>query len=584
MTRSKARKHSAAAGALIARAATTTESPAQAQQIASLVDVVSLLGGLPARVGDTSLRRSFVLFIPVARGANWFLAGGGRRMDEEEATAAAAERIAAAAEDGTSLPVRLATDVVRFLYGGAGRREPADGGVVSASLLNAKPAVGGIGVEPRGAVYNHLWYNNGRWYAVLPPARMEEAMEIGLTAATSIAKLPIADLAALTVRLDLHYLPGNTLIYDFPFMAYPDHLGHWLELAVPTWNMLMQEAGEWAEQTTAKARRIHNVLFPNAQKRSPGWMGDVITVVLWPGHNRAGPEPEPNRIDYYDIGAVDQKSWLLFENVVVSQDRYTEPMNRAGFRGPEHGDLWRYDGCDRWISSTFASTFATPQLGRTFREYTFLKYATELASENVTAPKSLSECKFFTLLTLDGGPKIVNNREMYDTVLKPMAETFGLEARHIVMNEADWFKHHLSVAATSAVIVGRQSPLMANTIFLTPGAMVLEILPYKWEWHRLSMLYYNLTQSIGDVHHFAWRAMDVSAAVYHRKEGAIAEPIRYKDWKSDECHARECLDPQGSADVIVDLPAIEAILQAKLPGVFAGKSVEELAELWPAPE
>ncbi|KAG1681595.1 hypothetical protein FOA52_014103 [Chlamydomonas sp. UWO 241] len=71
-------------------------------------------------------------------------------MDEEEATAAAAERIAAAAEDGTSLPVSLATDVVRFLYGGTGQREPADGGVVSASLLNAKPAVGGIGVEPRG--------------------------------------------------------------------------------------------------------------------------------------------------------------------------------------------------------------------------------------------------------------------------------------------------------------------------------------------------------------------------------------------------------------------------------------------------
>ncbi|KAG1666643.1 hypothetical protein FOA52_005853 [Chlamydomonas sp. UWO 241] len=93
---------------------------------------------------------NFVLSIPVARGANWFLAGGGRRMNEEEATAAAAERIAAAAEDGTSLPVRLATDVVRFLYGGTGRREPADGGVVSASLLNAKPAVGGIGVEPRG--------------------------------------------------------------------------------------------------------------------------------------------------------------------------------------------------------------------------------------------------------------------------------------------------------------------------------------------------------------------------------------------------------------------------------------------------
>ncbi|KAG1655327.1 hypothetical protein FOA52_006723 [Chlamydomonas sp. UWO 241] len=56
----------------------------------------------------------------------------------------------AAAEVGTSLPARLTTDVVRFLHGGTGRREPADGGVASASLLNAKPAVGGIGVEPRG--------------------------------------------------------------------------------------------------------------------------------------------------------------------------------------------------------------------------------------------------------------------------------------------------------------------------------------------------------------------------------------------------------------------------------------------------
>ncbi|KAG1667053.1 hypothetical protein FOA52_000416 [Chlamydomonas sp. UWO 241] len=125
-----------------------TERPASGATRAASARGPSRRGGLPARVGDTSLRRSFVLSIPVARGANWFLAGGGRRMDEEEATAA--ERIAAAAEDGTSLPVRLATDVVRFLYGGTGRREPADGGVVSASLLNAKPAVGGIGVEPRG--------------------------------------------------------------------------------------------------------------------------------------------------------------------------------------------------------------------------------------------------------------------------------------------------------------------------------------------------------------------------------------------------------------------------------------------------
>ncbi|KAG1662432.1 hypothetical protein FOA52_004013 [Chlamydomonas sp. UWO 241] len=145
-----ARPAAAAAPVASAGGGPATERPASGATRAASARGPSRRGGLPARVGDTSLRRSFVLSIPVARGANWFLAGGGRRMDEEEATAAAAERIAAAAEDGTSLPVRLAMDVVRFLYGGTGRREPADGGVVSASLLNAKPAVGGIGVEPRG--------------------------------------------------------------------------------------------------------------------------------------------------------------------------------------------------------------------------------------------------------------------------------------------------------------------------------------------------------------------------------------------------------------------------------------------------
>ncbi|KAG1668132.1 hypothetical protein FOA52_003919 [Chlamydomonas sp. UWO 241] len=40
-------------------------------------------------------------------------------------------------------------DVVRFLYEASRQNEPASGGGVSASFLNSKHAVGGIGVEPR---------------------------------------------------------------------------------------------------------------------------------------------------------------------------------------------------------------------------------------------------------------------------------------------------------------------------------------------------------------------------------------------------------------------------------------------------
>ncbi|KAG1679645.1 hypothetical protein FOA52_006162 [Chlamydomonas sp. UWO 241] len=63
--------------------------------------------------------------------------------------AAAAEKMADAAKGGISLPVCLATDLVRLVHAISKRTQPAGGGVVSASLLNAKPAVGGIGEEPR---------------------------------------------------------------------------------------------------------------------------------------------------------------------------------------------------------------------------------------------------------------------------------------------------------------------------------------------------------------------------------------------------------------------------------------------------
>ncbi|KAG1655807.1 hypothetical protein FOA52_003680 [Chlamydomonas sp. UWO 241] len=114
-------------------------------------------GGLPARVGDASLRLSFVASISV-EDAIVFVTGGdgcghandvfsGCFADDAEE----ARRRAADAAAGVSTPVRLATNIVRFMHDNTGNWDgPAGGGVVSASFINAKPAVGGIGVEPRG--------------------------------------------------------------------------------------------------------------------------------------------------------------------------------------------------------------------------------------------------------------------------------------------------------------------------------------------------------------------------------------------------------------------------------------------------
>ncbi|KAG1665673.1 hypothetical protein FOA52_005463 [Chlamydomonas sp. UWO 241] len=77
---------------------------------------------------------------------------------EETAVAAAAVQVDAAAVDGVSLPVCLAMNLVRFVHDVSGGNRPAGGGVVSASFLNAKPAVGGIGVEPRRGGVLHVLF------------------------------------------------------------------------------------------------------------------------------------------------------------------------------------------------------------------------------------------------------------------------------------------------------------------------------------------------------------------------------------------------------------------------------------------
>lgn len=70
------------------------------------------------------------------------------------------------------------------------------------------------------------------------------------------------------------------------------------------------------------------------------------------------------------------------------------------------------------------------------------------------------------------------------------------------------FLSHMATMADTGLLVGRHGPLLASAVLLPPGAAVLELLPYKWEWRGVSRLYYNMTQSTGWLHHWAWRPLD----------------------------------------------------------------------------
>ena len=82
-------------------------------------------------------------------------------------------------------------------------------------------------------------------------------------------------------------------------------------------------------------------------------MSNIFALAFSPGHsgslNSGYPNDRPFIVDWQSLGDYDKAGWILFDNVIVAQDRYTHPQRKNGFINTEHGDLWRYDGCDRWV-------------------------------------------------------------------------------------------------------------------------------------------------------------------------------------------------------------------------------------------
>ncbi|WIA40763.1 hypothetical protein OEZ86_004443 [Tetradesmus obliquus] len=173
-------------------------------------------------------------------------------------------------------------------------------------------------------------------------------------------------------------------------------------------------------------------------------------------------------------------------------------------------------------------------------------------------------------------PPVVNHYELVD-MLRDLAEPYGFKVRTVSLTMGAPFLSHMATMSSTGLLIARHGPLLASAVLLPPGAAVLELLPYKWQWRDVSSLYRNMTASTGQLHHWAWRPLDAKWCRY--KEAAHA---RYAGWTTQECSGRECLLVHAQAGLEVDLSALRQLLQRKLPGLLAGQSVAELAEPWPA--
>lgn len=108
--------------------------------------------------------------------------------------------------------------------------------------------------------------------------------------------------------------------------------------------------------------------------------------------------------------------------------------------------------------------------------------------------------------------------------------------------------------------------------------MVVELLAFNWDWRGTSDLYFNATSSMGDVHHFGWRASSSRWVVY--THGAGDE--KYANWNIEECTAsRQCLEVHARSGMVVDTDAVHEILMDTLPEVTRNASVASLRRPFP---
>jgi protein O-GlcNAc transferase len=82
---------------------------------------------------------------------------------------------------------------------------------------------------------------------------------------------------------------------------------------------------------------------------------------------------------------------------------------------------------------------------------------------------------------------------------------------------------------------------------------------------------------MGDIHHFAWRARNAS----HSRYIHARDEQRFGRWAPRQCDTEECVEAHTNVDVVVDVPALRALLASRLPLVYAGASVADAALPWP---
>jgi hypothetical protein len=123
--------------------------------------------------------------------------------------------------------------------------------------------------------YRNLWYNNGRWYALVDGPRQVSSWKFSKN--QEITVLHVLDAREWAKSTKWRAVRGDTLLFDFIFFIHPTAIGHWWEMMGPLYSVLKQPAVDF------KRPCDQMVLLHLKRTHLMEWVRAVVAVALGVG-------------------------------------------------------------------------------------------------------------------------------------------------------------------------------------------------------------------------------------------------------------------------------------------------------------
>ncbi|MEW5301672.1 MAG: hypothetical protein WDW36_004517 [Sanguina aurantia] len=425
-----------------------------------------------------------------------------------------------------------------------------------------------VGCETSHCMYTNLYYNNGRWYALvdgtlhIPSWRFSRNQEI--------VTMHVADVAAFTNSVKWDLIKGDTILFDFIFFIHPTAIGHWWEMLGPLYSILKTAAFKRpaTQFILLHLRRQHLLEWVRAMvavtlgvpldEHLPPVLMQEETDSAWQQisecgrHPRRGGRPVSTHPCYpltsnvmrfarpqptQMLEGFKRDTWYIFERVLIVKDLYT-----GGGR-----------------------TFHSREDAREFRGLIYEQYGLPPPEPRPTVPHII------TFQRKSANRRIINEAAFID-----LLKTYG-ELRVVEYGSSSSLYEQLLTMHATGVFISVHTSNLANAPLLQPGSGVFEVIQRNWMWNGLDTSFRDQTAMMGDIHHFAWRAVHLNQTVYLKPR----DLLKIGHWPTGECGTEECVEAHTSVDVIVDIPEFKKLLDSRLPFIWNNSWVSDAELPWP---